>query len=237
MINPTGRVVMISGANRGIGRAIAARLYADGYTVSLGARKPESLAPVVKQMDQTRFMTHAYEALDTDSPGRWIDATVARFGKIDAIVNNAGALRAVSVTAGEEADLELMWDVNARAPWRMIRAAWPHLKAGGNGRVINVASISGLRVKVPLGTGLSMSKFALVALTNGVRLEGREHGIRAAALCPYFVDTEMAQGYGVESKDMSDPDTIAQATAFLIGLPNSASVATFAITSQPEIGF
>jgi NAD(P)-dependent dehydrogenase (short-subunit alcohol dehydrogenase family) len=237
MIDPNGRVVLVSGANRGIGRAIGERLYAEGYSISLGAREPSSLEPVVKSMDAARVMTHGYEALDKDAPQRWVSATVARFGRIDALVNNAGTLRVLSVEEGDEPDLEAMWRVNAVAPWRMIRAAWTHLKAAGSGRVINVASISGLRVKSPAGTGLSMSKFALVALTNGVRLEGREHGIRAAALCPYFVATDMAMGFGVEPEDMSDPDTIARAAAFLIALPNTASVATWAINSQPEIGW
>ena len=235
MIDPAGRVVMISGANRGIGRAIAERLYALGYALSLGARDPADLALLTGRMDAMRVMTHDYEALDAAAPGRWVEATVARFGRLDALVNNAGLLHPVSVEAGSEAELDHMWDVNARAPWRMIRAAWPHLKRAGNGRIVNIASISGLRVKSAEATGYAMSKFATVALTHGVRQEGWPHGIRAAALCPGFVATDMTDAWtSFPREQMVDPETVAETAALLIALPNNASVASLALNCEPE---
>jgi NAD(P)-dependent dehydrogenase (short-subunit alcohol dehydrogenase family) len=238
MIEPDKRVVMVSGANRGIGRAIAARLDRAGYSLSLGARDPNALDPVIAGMDAARVMTHDYEALDDAAPARWVAATVARFGRIDALVNNAGLLRRVNVETGSDDELDLMWDVNARAPFRMIRAAWPHLKSAGSGRIVNLASISGLRVKSAASTGYAMSKFALVALTHGVRLEGWPHGIRAAALCPGFAATDMTDGWTDFPRDeMLDAVTVAESVAFLIALPNSASVAAWAINCQPEPGW
>ena len=235
MIDPAGRVAMISGANRGIGRAVAERLYALGYTLSLGARDPDELASLAARMDALRVMTHDHEALDESVPGRWVEATIARFGRLDALVNNAGLLHAVSAEAGSEAELDLMWDVNARGPWRMIRAAWPYLKQPGNGRIVNIASITGLRVKSAEATGYAMSKFALVALTHGVRQEGWDHGIRAAALCPGFVATDMTDGWTEFPRDrMIDPETVAETAALLIALPNNASVAVLALNCQPE---
>ena len=235
MIDPAGRVVMISGASRGIGRAIAERLYALGYSLSLGARDPEDLASLVGRVDARRVMTHEYEALDADAPGIWVEATVARFGRLDALVNNAGLLHPVSIETGTEAELDHMWDVNARAPWRMIRAAWPHLKAAGSGRIVNIASITGLRVKSPEATGYAMSKFATVALTHGVRQEGWPHGIRAAALCPGFVSTDMTDGWTTFPREaMVDAETVAETASLLIALPNNASVATLALNCQPE---
>jgi NAD(P)-dependent dehydrogenase (short-subunit alcohol dehydrogenase family) len=238
MIDPSGRIAMISGANRGIGRAIAERLHEEGYALSLGARNPETLQPVTAAMDPARAMAHGYDALDAAAPLRWVEATMERFGRIDALVNNAGILASVGAEEGTEAELDLMWDVNARGPFRMIRAAWTHLKSSGSGRIVNVASISGLRVKSPAATGYSMSKFALVALTNGVRLEGWPHGIRAAALCPGFVATDMSDGWaGMPADAMVQPETVARMAAFLIALPNEASVASWAVNCQPEPGW
>jgi NAD(P)-dependent dehydrogenase (short-subunit alcohol dehydrogenase family) len=137
--------------------------------------------------------------------------------------------------AGGEAELEHMWDVNARAPWRTIRAAWPHLRASGSGRIVNIASMTGLRVKTAEATGYAMSKFALVALTHGVRLEGWQHGIRAAALCPGFVATDMTDGWtSFPRAEMLDAETVAETAALLIALPNNASVASLALNCQPE---
>ena len=238
MIDPIGRLAMISGANRGIGRAVAQRLYDEGYALSLGARRPDALSTLTAAMDPARVMTRPYEALDADAAQHWVDATKKRFGRIDVLINNAGILASVSAEVGDESELDLMWDVNARGPFRMIRAAWPHLKASGSGRIVNVASLSGLRVKSPAATGYSMSKLALVALTNGIRLEGWPHGIRAAALCPGFVATDMSDGWaGVPAETMVQPDTIARMTAFLIALPNEASVASWAVNCQPEPGW
>jgi len=234
-LDPAGRKVMISGANRGIGRAIAERLYREGYALALGARDPASLGAVAEGMDPARVMVHAYEALDPDQPLRWVAATLERFGRIDALVNNAGLLRTVTATEGSEDELDLMWNVNARGPWRLIRAAWPHLAETGTGRIVNVASITGLRVKSAAATGYAMSKFALVALTHGVRLEGWRLGIRASALCPGFVATEMTDGWTEFPRaDMVDSDSLAAMAAMLIALPNNASVAALTVNCRAE---
>ena len=128
-----------------------------------------------------------------------------------------------------------LWNRESYAIPRMIRAAWPHLKAAGNGRIVNIASITGLRVKSPEATGYAMSKFTTVALTHGVRQEGWPHGIRAAALCPGFVATDMTDGWTAFPREaMVDGETVAEAASLLIALPNNASVAALALNCQPE---
>jgi NAD(P)-dependent dehydrogenase (short-subunit alcohol dehydrogenase family) len=127
-----------------------------------------------------------------------------------------------------------MWTVNAKGPMRVIRAAWPHLVASGSGRVVNVASLSGKRVRNE-NLGYAMSKFAVMALTQEVRRLGWEHGIRATALCPGFVDTDMtAHVKHVPRGAMSRPEDLAVLVEAVLHLPNTASVAELLVNWRHE---
>ena len=179
---------MISGASRGIGLAIARELKQAGLALSLGIRTPGDFTDTLATDDEV--LIHPYDAHDRGAATPWVDATIARFGRIDVLVNNAGISRFVGLEDGSEDDLDELFAVNVTAPFRVIRAALPHLKVAGTGRVINVASLSGKRV-MGLNAGYQMSKHAVVALTHAVRRIGWEHGIRATALCPGFVDTDL----------------------------------------------
>ena len=145
LLAPHGRVILISGASRGIGAAIARRLHADGYTLSLGARDPKAASDALGAHDQARVMTARFDALDVDSARQWIAATVERFGRIDGLINNAGILRMVRFDEGDEAAMNEMWSVNVMAPFRLLRLALPHLRRAGHGRVVNFASTDAKR--------------------------------------------------------------------------------------------
>src|SRR5262249_48290233 len=161
----------------GIGRAVARRLYDDGYRLSLGMRPSQAADEAVRGMEPDRLLGAAYEARGTGTAQSWGAATPARLRRIDALGANAGIALDADIQTGREADLDAMWDVNVKGPWRLIQAAFPHLKASGAGRVVAVASMSGTRVKSAPMTGYSMSKFALVALIRGVRHSGWQHGL------------------------------------------------------------
>ncbi|MCE7027178.1 SDR family NAD(P)-dependent oxidoreductase [Jiella avicenniae] len=223
-------VAMISGASRGIGLAVARRLSADGWALSLGMRKP--LVP--EGVDPAHTHLSAYEAA-VGGEDAWTAATLERFGRIDAIVANAGLMIPKSVIEAEDDDLDAMLAVNVKAPRRLVKAAFEPLAASGRGRVIILASLSGKRVKSEKSGLYSMTKFAAVALSHGIRQAGFEHGIRATAVCPGFVATDMART--VTDRDtalMTDPDELAGVVAMLIGLSNTASVAEFAVNCQLE---
>ncbi|MBA2410880.1 MAG: SDR family NAD(P)-dependent oxidoreductase [Gammaproteobacteria bacterium] len=237
-LSSDNRVILISGANRGIGRVIAERLYDDGYTLSLGARKPESLEALAAGMDESRVLTHAFDARAARSAAAWVTSTCERFGRLDAIVNNAGVMYPFDVESGDESRLDEMWEVNTKAPWRLVRAAFPHLKQSGAGRVINIVSLSGKRVKSAGVTGYAMTKYALDALTHGIRYAGWEHGIRATAICPGFVATDMTAAVdAVPREKMIPPQAVAELVATVLTLPNSASVSELPINCVLEHTF
>jgi NADP-dependent 3-hydroxy acid dehydrogenase YdfG len=232
------RVILVSGANRGIGFAIAERLYQDGYKLSLGARRPESLAPLISKMEKGRVSAHKYDATEVDTAKSWVESAVERFGRIDGLVNNAGIYLDFTVENEDEAALDEMWLINTKGPLRLIRAAFPHLKASGAGRVINIVSLSGKRVYGPRATGYAMSKFATMALTHAVRYSGWEHGIRSTAICPGFVATDMtAEVTAVTQEQMISPGAIATLVATVLSLPNTASVVEIPVNCQLDHSF
>jgi NAD(P)-dependent dehydrogenase (short-subunit alcohol dehydrogenase family) len=227
MMEPGDRVVMVSGAARGIGRAIVDRLLAAGFRVSAGIREPRGLVA------SDRLMLQRYDAESLASAEEWVAATVARFGALDALVNVAGVNTRFAFMDADEGPLDALWAVNVKAPLRLIRLAMPHLVASGHGRVINVASLSGKRVKNS-NIGYAMSKFALTALTHAVRQEGWESGVRATALCPGFVATDMTASANFPRERMSDPKDLALMVETILRLSNTASIAELLVNCQRE---
>ena len=229
----TGRVAMISGATRGIGAEIAHALRAAGYTLSLGVRRPEAAHEVFGD-DGDDLLVAPYEASDAAAATAWVEATLARFGRIDVLVNNAGIASFVGLEDGDPAELDRLYAVDVKAPFLLIRAALPALKASGSGRVVNVASLSGKRV-MGLNAGYQMMKHAMVALTHAVRRLGWEHGIRATALCPGFVATDLtADVVDPPPEAMTDPKDLARLVATVVDLPNTASVAELLVNCRYE---
>lgn len=234
MLDPRGRVILISGATRGIGLALAHNLHAKGYSLSLGARDLAALARVTAPMEADRVHTAPYDARDWTSHARWVEAAMERFGRIDGLINNAGISRQMTIREADEAILDEIWAVNCKAPLNMIRCALPHLEASGSGRVINVASLSGKRVRND-NIAYAMSKFAVMALTHGTRRLGWDKGVRATALCPSFVRTDMTAGATkIAAADMIDPEDLAELAATILALPNTAAIAEMLVNCRLE---
>ncbi|MEK1890001.1 MAG: SDR family NAD(P)-dependent oxidoreductase, partial [Phyllobacterium sp.] len=227
----TPRVALISGASRGIGEAIARVLGDAGWNLSLAMRAPQ----LPEWADRERVQVVAYHASEPGAEARWTAQALARFGRIDAVIANAGIMIAKDVIEATDADLDEMLEVNVKAPRRLAAAAWNALGKSGRGRVIILASLSGKRVKSSTASLYSVSKFAAVALAHGIRHTGWDLGIRATAICPGFVATDMARKItNRDDKLMTDPADIARITAMLLDLPNEASVAEFTINCQLE---
>lgn len=234
MLDPEGRVVMVSGASRGIGLAITRKLLDTGYSVSAGARNPEALAELLGDAPGDRLLCARYDAADRASHEAWLAATLARFGRLDGLVNNAGTSNSFSIESGEEEDLDALWTINVKGPLFLTRACLPHLKAAGSGRVINVASLSGKRVRNE-NVAYNMTKHALMALTHGTRRIGWDHGVRATAVCPSFVATDLTDGITkIAREEMIHPDDFAEIAALALALPNTAAMAEMLVNCRLE---
>jgi len=179
-------------------------------------------------------MLHRYHAEPLPSAEAWVAATIDRFGGLNGLINAAGINPEADLTDPDETALDAMILINVKAPMRLIRLALPHLAKSGEGRVINIASMSGKRVRNP-NAGYAMSKFALVALTHAVRQYGWDHGIRATAICPSFVATDMTAHVTKWPREkMSDPLDIAELIATVLRLPNTATIAELLVNCRLE---
>jgi Short-chain alcohol dehydrogenase of unknown specificity len=226
----TQRVAMISGASRGIGASIAQHLAEHGWAVSLGMRDPRA-TPIEPSAS---VLVCRFDALDPDSEGAWVDETIARFGRLDGLVHNAGigARRSVIEATGEEFDA--LFAVNVKSPMRLSQHAWPHL-IRSTGRIVVLASLSGKRVKSAAGGLYAMSKFAAVGLAHALRQAGKEAGVRATAICPAYVATDMAAGQTtVDPALLTQPEDIARIVHLVLELPPTASLPEIAINWTVE---
>jgi NAD(P)-dependent dehydrogenase (short-subunit alcohol dehydrogenase family) len=233
LLPAAGRVIAISGAGRGLGAAIARRLHGEGYTLALGVRDPGAARARLGFAERASF--HAYDAMQPATAEDWIEGAVATHGRLDGLINNAGILRRVTWDEGGEAELDELWTVNVKSPFCATKAALPHLRAAGHGRVVNIASTDGKRIRdASVSIGYAMSKHALVALSQATKLAGWEEGVRVTALCPGAIDTELLAGLPGISANRLSPATIAEIVSLLLRLPDTATIAELVVNTRSE---
>ena len=228
---------MVSGGARGLGAAIVARCLADGHRVSVGARRPEAVAEAFPDVESEQLTAHRFDADEPRTAQDWVDATVTAMGPPDSLINNAGIIRMVDFAQGDESDLDDLWQVNVKGPFRLIRAALPHLIGSGRGRVVNIASTDAKRYRDKTASiGYVMTKQALLAMTHAVRFAGWDEGLRGTAICPGAIDTEMiADLPGVTPKAQRlRPETVAEIASLVLRLPNQASVPEIVANTRLE---
>ncbi|NMV72535.1 MULTISPECIES: SDR family NAD(P)-dependent oxidoreductase [Rhizobium/Agrobacterium group] len=217
-------VILVSGSNRGVGKAIAEDLIAHGYRLSLGARKVKDLEVAFGPQDEWLHYAR-FDAEDHGTMAAWVTAAVEKFGRIDGLVNNAGYGEPVNLDKHVDYQrFHLQWYINCVAPLRMTELCLPHLYETGSGRIVNINSMSGQRVLNPL-VGYNMTKHALGGLTKTTQHVGWDRGVRAIDICPGFVATDMSAWTDlIASKDMIQPEDIAKLVREAIERPNRAYV-------------
>jgi 3-hydroxybutyrate dehydrogenase len=223
------RAALVTGAASGIGRAIAARLEADGARVLAVDLRPSAVGP---------GEPFAADLATRDGNRAAVDEALERFGRLDTVVANAGFQHVAPVDEFPEERWDALLAVLLTSPFLLARYAWQALAAGGDGRFLAVASVHGL-VASPFKAGYVAAKHGLLGLVKVLALEGAEHGISVSALCPAFVRTPIveaqieaqARATGVPPervveevllapqavKRLLEPEEVAEAAAFLLG--------------------
>ena len=188
------KVALVTGAARGIGRAIAERYAEHGAHVAVADLLTEQVQAVAAEINAAggpKAIAVPLDVTDLESVQRAVDVTVAEFGRLDILVNNAGIHRGHFIIDFPLEDWEAVFAVNMRGTFLCSKAAARHMiQQGGGGCIINMASASGKKPD-PKGAAYCASKSAIIGFTRVLALELGEHGIRANAILPGATDTKM----------------------------------------------
>jgi NAD(P)-dependent dehydrogenase (short-subunit alcohol dehydrogenase family) len=222
-----GKVALITGGNKGIGKGIARGLAAEGAALTLTARGSESLRQAADELTERGANVLAVVAdVAEERQVRDVFAqTLERFGRVDILVNNAGAFDGGPL---DELSVEA-WDrviaVNLRGPFLCTREAMRIMKRQGGGRIINIGSISAQRVR-PNSAAYSASKHGLWGLTQVTALEGRAHGISCSCLHPgnTLVERRVGSVKKEDEEPMMSVDELAETAVLMATLPAHVSM-------------
>jgi len=182
-----GKVIIVTGASRGIGRAIAAELSAEGARVVLAARSRDELEAVAASLPNDALV-HAADLREAEAPATLVAAALARFGRVDALVNNAGATVRGDFLELSDAQWQDGFALKFYAAMRCTRAAWPQLQAHG-GAVVNIVGVGGRTGSAEFAIGGAVNA-ALLNLTKALADRGQRDGVRVNALNPGSIATE-----------------------------------------------
>lgn len=235
---PSAPVTIITGAGTGIGRAAAIRLARSGHRLVLaGRRRPmlEESERIAREAGAPDVLVQPADLADPSNARVLIDATLQQFGRIDALVNNAGYVENIPIAETDEALLHRTLAVNTVGPSLLISRSWPAFVAQGGGRIVNVTSYATID-PFPGLYAYAQAKGAAMLQVKAVHNEGQDHGIRAFAVAPGAVETPMLRGLfdeNVVPRAMTlDPDTVAQViAACVLGERDSESGETIPLPS------
>ena len=190
-----GKVAVVTGASSGIGRATALAFAREGASVVLVSRDQAALEAVAAEA-VGRTAVVAADVMATDTPARVVQGAIERFGSIDVLVNAAGIIGTASTDQTPDELFDRMFAINVRAPFRLMREAFPHIKAR-QGNVVNVSSVNGLRAFAGVAVYCS-SKAALDHLTRCAALDWAPHGVRVNCVNPGVTVTNLHRRGGMD---------------------------------------
>ncbi len=222
-----GKVAIVTGGSRGIGRAIAIALAGDGASLVLAARSQARLDEAAEQVRKSggRAETVVTELSDEGSICNLVRVTQKRFGGLDILVNNAGITHSAKFSETRTEDLDRCWAINARAPFILCREALPLLLEAPAGFIVNVSSVVGVK-GYPLQSAYTASKHALRGMTMSLAEELRGTNIRVHVVCPGAVDTGMVGNVrpDIKAADLIGPDEVAELVLYLVTRTGNAVV-------------
>jgi NAD(P)-dependent dehydrogenase (short-subunit alcohol dehydrogenase family) len=217
-----GRVALVTGASRGIGAATAVALAAAGAHVVLAARDPAALDRVAGRIRETggQAVPVPTDVSDEAAVER-LYASVEQLGPLGALVCAAGVLTPAPFAGTTSALWHETLGVNLTGTFLCCRAAFTAMAAAGQGRILNIASLSGVYAteKFPGLAAYNVSKYGVIGLTEAIAVEGKAHGISAVCLSPGAVDTEMLRRANPALRPGLTPDDVAELIVALLDSP------------------
>ena len=244
--NISGKVVVITGASSGLGQATARLLAKQGAIVVLGARRADRIDNLARELTDAggKALSVATDVTNREQVKRLVDAAVKTFGRIDVMLNNAGVMPLAPMERLKTDEWDQMIDVNIKGVLNGIAAALPYMKDQKSGHFINVSSVYGHKLG-PDATVYCATKFAVRALSEGLRQEVKPYNIRTTVISPGAVATELldhisektiqAQTKAFVDKIAVPAETFARMVAFAINEPADVDVneILFRPTAQP----
>jgi short-subunit dehydrogenase len=246
-----GGSAIVTGASRGIGPFVARALAAEGMHLVLVARSASELEQVAEEMRATGVRAIAVLADITDPAQRQavVDAALSEFGSIDVLVNNAGLEIVRRFTEISAEDIDRILQVNLVGAVHLTHTVLPHMLTRRRGHIVNMSSMAGKAVR-PFATPYTTTKYGLVGLTAGLRVELRGTGVSASVVCPSFVSdvgmhAQQEQDTGFKAPRMAgmvSPEAVAKATlrairndqpeALVFGMPVRPMLALYALSPR-----
>jgi NADP-dependent 3-hydroxy acid dehydrogenase YdfG len=243
----SGRVALVTGASSGIGEGAALALAAAGAQVAVSARRADRLERLVQQIEAAGGKAIALpgDVSDEAVAKKVVADTVQRLGRIDILVNSAGVIQAGGVENADTEQWRRVMDINLMATLYTCTAAIGPMRAQGSGDIINISSIAGRRASSTFGP-YSTSKFALTAMTEGMRQEVGAYGIRVCILEPGATTSEVSEGITdpkyrdsirkhVNKDGAMKPEDVGAAIVLVVSLPQRANVSEILIRPTSDI--
>ncbi|WP_456598592.1 SDR family oxidoreductase [Blastococcus sp. SYSU DS0616] len=237
-----GRRVVVTGASSGIGESTVRLCVAQGARVAAVARRGDRLRRLA---DELGVVPVVADLAAPGGPGTAVAAAAEGLDGIDVLVNNAGVYLLGGLSDGRPADWRRMFDLNVLSVLETSQAALPYLRESARGHVVNVSSVGGRRVARISTAVYSATKFALYAISEGMRQELHPAGVRVSVVSPGVVRTELGVGTAdeellaqVQAKQAAmgiGPDSVARAIAYVLAEPPEVAVFEMVVlpTAQP----
>jgi NADP-dependent 3-hydroxy acid dehydrogenase YdfG len=226
------KVIWITGAGTGIGRAAAHMFAAEGATVALLGRRAEVLAAVLRDVQQRggRGEAVSLDVADRAAVQSTAERLLKQWGRVDVLVNNAGVnIQERRLTVLKPENWDLVVGVNLTGAYNMLQAVLPAMRKQGGGLIVNVSSMAGKRASGLSGTAYTAAKHGMNGMNESINAEEWRHGIRATVICPGEVNTEILDRRPVpvppeERERLIDPADLAEAIRFVAALPPRTTV-------------
>jgi len=221
----TNKIAIVTGGGSGIGRGIAIAFAREGAKIVIAGRDQKKLDTVTQEIGSSCLAQRA-DVSNSHDIQKLVAITREKFGGIHILVNNAGLLLPGSAESHSEDEWKQTFDVNVRGVWLLSRAVLPHMRAAGDGSIINIASVLSL-VAARNRVAYSASKGAVLAMTRAMALDHAPEKIRVNCICPGIVETEMVARFAMDENArrqriamhpvgrFGQPEDVAQAAVFL----------------------